>query len=253
MRENQSIGKAVAVLREVSRHPNGVSASELARRTSISRVTVARLAATLAQHQMLTRQSDDRYVLGSEVARLGRLADHDQLVISALEPGLRELRDTFDEAVTLELPRGLRRIETVFQLNPSYVMTPNWVGQEIDLHASSAGKVFLAFSQPSIEHAVDQNSPLVARTKHTITERTALLEHLAEVRNRGVANTHEEYELELTGVSVPVFTANDSSELLAILSVTGPTWRLEPQLDEAAFARLRAVGSAMSGSWAATL
>jgi DNA-binding IclR family transcriptional regulator len=253
MRENQSIGKAVAVLREVGRHPKGVSASELARRTSISRVTVARLAATLAQHQMLTRQRDDRYVLGSEVARLGRLANHDQLVISALEPGLRELRNKFDEAVTLEMPRGLHRIETVFQLNPSYVMTPNWVGQEIDLHASSAGKVFLAFSQPSIERAVGKSSPLVARTKHTITERAALLEHLAEVRTRGVAKTHEEYELELTGVSVPVFTANDSSELLAILSVTGPTSRLEPKLDEAAFARLRSVGCAMSGSWAGAL
>ena len=169
MRENQSIGKAVAVLREVSQHPNGVSASELSRRTAISRVTVARLAATLAQHHMLTRRSDDRYILGSEVARLGSLANHDQLVIAAVEPGLRALRDTFDEAATLEVPRGAHRIETVYQLNPSYVMTPNWVGQDIDLHASSAGKVFLAFSQPSPEKALSKQK-LVARTRHTITE-----------------------------------------------------------------------------------
>lgn len=252
MRENQSIGKAVAVLREVGLHPNGVSASELSRRTAISRVTVARLAATLAQHQMLTRQSDDKYVLGSEVARLGRLANHDQLVIAALEPGVRELRDTFNEAVTLELPRGPHRIETVFQLNPSYVMTPNWVGQEIDLHASSAGKVFLAFSQGSPERAVGKRR-LVARTEHTITDRAVLLEHLAVVRERGVANTHEEYELELTGVSVPVFIGNGSRDLLAILSVTGPTSRLEPQLDEASFARIRAIGAEMSAVWSGAI
>ncbi len=249
MRENQSIGKAVAVLREVSQHPNGVSASELSRRTAISRVTVARLAATLAQHHMLTRRSDDRYILGSEVARLGSLANHDQLVIAAVEPGLRALRDTFDEAATLEVPRGAHRIETVYQLNPSYVMTPNWVGQDIDLHASSAGKVFLAFSQPSPEKALSKQK-LVARTRHTITELPALLEHLSEVRRRGVAKTHDEYELELTGVSVPVLAGNGSAELLAILSVTGPTSRLEPQLNEAAFAHLRAVGAEMSAQWA---
>lgn len=252
MHENQSVGKAIAVLREVSQHPDGVSASELARRTHLSRVTVARLAATLAQHHMLTRRSDDRYILGSEVARLGRLANHDQLMIAAIEPGVRALRDMFDEAVTLELPRGPHRIETVFQLNPSYVMTPNWVGQEIDLHASSAGKVFLAFSQSSPEKAVGKKT-LVARTRHTITDRPELIEHLSQVRQQGVAKTHNEYELDLTGVSVPVLGGNGSAELLAIISVTGPTSRLEPQLDDAAFGRLRAVGSQMSALWAGSL
>lgn len=239
MRENQSIGRAVAVLRQVSQDPEGVTASELARRTSLSRMTVARLAATLAQHRMLARKADHRYVLGPELARLGHLANHEQLLIAAFAPRMRELCDTFEEAVTLELPRADNRIETAHQVNPDRVMTPNWVGRRIDLHASAAGKVFLAFSTSVVIDEVLKGYRLAARTPHTITDRDTFVKHLDLVRRQGYAETREEYELELFGVSVPVLAPRTPTGLVAIISVTGPTARLDRKLNRAALRRIR--------------
>lgn len=69
---------------------------------------------------------------------------------------------------------------------------------------------------------------MIRRTPKTITQKKHLLEHLASVRERSVAFDMEE---NLTGVvcaAAPIF--DHVGRVVASLSVSGPTARMEPKL-----------------------
>ena len=71
---NKSVVKAMTLLRELGRHPQGITVTELAQNVGLSRPTAFRLLLSMEQVGFVDR-SDNNYTLGWEVARLGRLAD----------------------------------------------------------------------------------------------------------------------------------------------------------------------------------
>ena len=85
-------------------------------------------------------------------------------------------------------------------------------------HATSAGKVMLAFSERPLP-----SPPLVAYTPRTITDPEALAGEIERVRRRGYADAVEEREVGLSAVAAPVF--GSSGELAAIVALQGPTAR----------------------------
>ena len=98
----------------------------------------------------------------------------------------------------------------------------NWVGQRIPLHATSNGKVLLCeLDKAEVERQVPR---LPAYTGNTITSQRALQRELAEARKRGFAIAVDELEIGLTAVAAPVH--NIHGEVVASLSVSGPTFRI---------------------------
>ena len=76
------------------------------------------------------------------------------------------------------------------------ITTVNWVGQRTPMHATSAGKVFMAHMDP------EQLDALVAEgletyTPHTIVDPSRLKQELALVRERGYAHTMDEHEMDV--------------------------------------------------------
>lgn len=99
----------------------------------------------------------------------------------------------------------------------------NWVGQRIPLHATSNGKVLLsALERAEVSRQVPVLQPYTPRT---ITTSKALHKELEEVRSRGYAIAVDELEIGLTAVAAPVRDGN--GEVLASMSVSGPTFRLD--------------------------
>ena len=90
---NQSIGRAIALMRSISSSPGKASVSDLARSVGLSRTTASRLLATLEQYGLVERSSSsDYYTLGDELARLGRLAEPYAGVVVRAEPLMRAWR-----------------------------------------------------------------------------------------------------------------------------------------------------------------
>jgi IclR family transcriptional regulator, acetate operon repressor len=243
VRKNQSVSKAFALIEATAERPNGVSVSELARSIEMPRVTAARLVATLIEHRLLHRRADDdRIILGPELVRLGRLADYGASLIAAAEEPLREILTSVGETVTLAVWRG-RSLEVIYQLDSPHLITTNWLGRSFPLHASSAGKVFLAFvEEDDLERYLDGR--LTKLTPKTIASRAALRRELARVRTQGFAESDSESEPDLVEVSVPVFPASGSdAEPAAIISVTGPAARLGPRRRRVAIDGLKAAAT----------
>jgi DNA-binding IclR family transcriptional regulator len=104
----------------------------------------------------------------------------------------------------------------------SALQSHNWVGQHIPLHATSNGKVLLSGLSSD---QLDQRLPrLPSYTSETVTSKAKLRRELAEVREQGYAVAVDELEVGLTAIAAPIRNAH--GDVIASLSVSGPTFRL---------------------------
>src|SRR5205807_1922430 len=96
-----------------------------------------------------------------------------------------------------------------------------WVGKRMPLHATSDGKVLLAFGTSDLS-----SDPLEPLTKRTITSRDKLALQLRRVRSNHWAAAVGELEVGLNGVASPIFDGGE--QCVAALSVSGPSYRVPP-------------------------
>ena len=94
------------------------------------------------------------------------------------------------------------------------------LGRPSIAHATSAGKVMLAFSGRELPEG-----PFRAYTTSTITDPQALATEIEQVRERGWAQAAGEREPGLTAIAAPVHSAR--GELEAILALQGPSTRFD--------------------------
>ncbi len=96
------------------------------------------------------------------------------------------------------------------------------MGQHIPLHATSNGKVLLSgLDRQALDDLLGKLSPY---TSLTITKKSKLREELAQVREQGYALAIDELEVGLTAAAAPIRNAH--GDVVASMSVSGPTFRL---------------------------
>ncbi len=222
----KSLGRAVDLLQACASRPDGTSASELARVTGLPRSTVARTLRTLADDGFVEEAKDGAgWMLGYELVRLARAADPYRRVVEAAQPALLRLRDAAAESALLAVPRGRPGMEIVLQIDAGrQVGVANWVGTDVPLHASAAGKVILAeLDADELEEWLGSQQ-LVAFTESTITDARVLRAELVRIRRHGWAELVDELEHGLGSMAVPVRRENGA--LAGAVGISGPTFRL---------------------------
>ena len=229
------------LLRAVAARSTGQSASELARVTAIPRSTVARTLRTLDDLGFVD-ESRGGWVLGHEVVRLAREADpHRRLVDAAYRP-LAELRDAAEESALLAVPRGRSGMDILLQLDAErHVGVSNWVGADVPLHASSAGKLILGDLDADDLDAWLDAEPRASYTERTVVDADVLRAELSRVRRQGWAELVDELESGLASLSVPVRSPEGS--LAGVIGVSGPTFRLGRARRRELLPRIRAAAA----------
>jgi len=198
----------------------------LARVTGLPRSTVARTLRTLADDGFVEEANDGSgWMLGYELVRLARTADPYRRVVEAAQPALLRLRDAAAESALLAVPRGRPGMEIVLQIDAGrQVGVANWVGTDVPLHASAAGKVILAeLDADELEEWLGSQQ-LVAFTESTITDARVLRAELVRIRRHGWAELVDELEHGLGSMAVPVRRENGA--LAGAVGISGPTFRL---------------------------
>ena len=222
----KSLGRAILLLQAVAAHPTGATASALARDTGLPRSTVGRTLQTLADGGLVEEAAGDAgWVLGYELVRLARRADPDRRLVEVARAPLTRLRDVAGESALLGVPRERPGMEILLQVDAErHVGVANWVGADVPLHASAAGKLVLADLDRGALDAWLAGGPLARFTTATIAEPAALRAELDRVRRRGWAELADELEDGLAAVSVGVRRGDGT--LAAMLGISGPTFRL---------------------------
>ncbi len=219
----QSIERAFAVLRTVSRRPLGLT--EIAERTRLPKSTVARLLGTLQDVGAVRRQDESRWTLGPFVAGLAGGASEEVSLAAVAEPHLAELVEFFGEDTGLALPDG-HEVRYVLQLESgNEVQVRDWTGTRAPMHTTPSGLVLLAEWPVEALEAFAARG-LVRLTPRTIGDKDALLARLALVRAAGHAWGREEYAAGITSVAAPVRDARGRT--VAAIHVHGPTYRFPP-------------------------
>lgn len=224
---NQSVRKAITLLRATADDRNA-NVSSLARTAGLPRATALRMIQTLEQEGFLLRiPGDDRVLLGPELLRLARNTDEQLLLREVSRPIIGDLVATVRETVTLSVVAPDGGLDVVSQVDaPAQLRPQSWVGQRFPLHASASGKVLLAtYDDERMEHVLRE--PLARFTPSTITAVAALRTELQRVREQRYAVSRDEEEEGLSGVATGI--CGPADELLGVLTVGGPTQRLDRQ------------------------
>jgi DNA-binding IclR family transcriptional regulator len=117
------------------------------------------------------------------------------------------------------------------------------VGDRRALHATSSGKVILAFLPAAQREKILRAIPLKRYTDRTVTSLPALRASLEEVRQTGVCLNFDELAVGAAGVAAPIFDRD--GHVAGACAIGGPTERVRPRLKMLA-AEVKATARAVS-------
>ena len=222
----QAVDRAVGLLNAITAHaPGGSQVAELAAECGLNKATAWRLLATLEHHGLVDRDpATNRYSVGFAVTRIGMAAGTAGLIRRA-HPILQRCSAVTGETANLAVAQrtGLTYVDEVA---PPTVLTARWLGRHVPIHATSAGKAFLAWL-PEAEMESILSAPLAEYTRSTHTDRQNLRAELAEIRSLGYSVSTGELESGVYGVAAPALDAHDRP--FAIVSLWGPSDRVSPE------------------------
>jgi len=216
------------IIEVLSRHSEPVTATEINATLNLPKPTIHRLVATLEEEGFLIRHIDGRgYVPGLRLRRMM------QGIMRAGQNGLPQrqilmrLNSRIQETCNLSIPDGdamvyIDRVETHWPLRIQLQ-----VGSKVPLHATSAGKIYLANMRSDIFDRYLKAAKLEAYTSKTIIDPDILREDLDRIRDLQYATDDEEFVEGMIAVAVPV--KNGAGEIQATISFHAPCQRMTVQ------------------------
>ncbi|KAA0021505.1 IclR family transcriptional regulator [Antrihabitans cavernicola] len=220
----QSVDRALLVL-EILAKLGTAGVTELAGELGVHKSTVSRLVAVLEARGYVEQLTDrGKYRLGFSIVRLAGSTTAQIDLAKQGQATCDRLANSIGETVNLAILDGGRAVNIVEAAGPAGVALRTWVGQSSPLHATSSGKVLLSELSPT-ELRRNAGEQLESFTPNTVVDFGVLESQLSAVRAVGWASVSEELEIGLNAVAAPV--RDHSSNVVAALSVSGPTYRLE--------------------------
>jgi IclR family acetate operon transcriptional repressor len=202
----------------------GLTASEVAKRSGLPVSTVHRFLANLESSGFLKISEDGVYHLGVVCFGLGYAALA-QLDIRRLSlPYLRKLNQTTRETIHLTVRHGATAVYVDKLDSPEPVRIYSRIGASVPLYSSAVGKVMLAYMQPQERETILGQVQLKRLTPNTIGTIQELLAYLQKVRRHGFAYDLEENESHIRCVAAPIW--DHAGAVNAALSITGPAIRM---------------------------
>lgn len=222
----QSVQRAMSLLNAFTdAHPER-GLSDLAETLNLNKTTAYRLLSALEIEGMVIRDDNTGgYRLGPGAIILGGRALRTNNLNIVSHGELVELASTTGETVTLEILVDCE-VLIIDQVQGSHMLG---AAQDIftrwPAYATSTGKLLLAYL-PSEQCQKLLSPPLKKFTKNTITNIHDLQEELSRIRDQGYATVYEELELGFVACAAPIL--NHNSQIVAAISVGGPSVRFRP-------------------------
>lgn len=237
MQLNNSVARAFAILDLFSERRPELNARDVATELQLNLVTAHRFLRSLAAVGALVTVARGRYRLGYLFADLGSRVVHSDCLAAAAQPVLEQVTADINEASMATVLQANHISCIAVALSGRTLSVNVRPGTRMEAYCSANGKVWLAhLPRPALLRFLDEVE-LQSMTARTIADREALERELEKVRRDGYAVNDGEREDGLRAIAVPV-TRRDG-EILAAISVFGPTSRMSPEVMDRALGRLR--------------
>jgi IclR family transcriptional regulator, acetate operon repressor len=203
----QAIERAAQLLVRVVESAEPPSIGELSEGSGLPKSTTSRLVSALERQGLVQRLGERGRLRPGPVLLRYASRDASQTLVELAAPSLRRLADASGETINLAVP-GPDGVEHLAQEDTAhFVGVTDWVGRRVPFELAANGKCFLVFGGAGHAQA-------------------------DEIRAKGYATSIDELEVGLTAIAAPVLGANATA--IAALSISGPTSRLRPRIDELA-------------------
>ena len=237
----QVIERMFTLIDMLASREEAVSLKEISEKTGLHPSTTHRILNDLATGRFVERSQPGSYRLGMRLLELGNLVKARLNVRDAAMTAMRELHKQIHQPVNLSMRQG----DEIVYIDRAYsersgMQVVRAIGGRAPLHLTSVGKLFLAVDDPQRVRAYATRTGLSGHTKNSITLLPVLERELSKVRQYGYAHDNEELELGVRCMAAGIY--DDQGKLIAGLSISAPSGRLEEEW----LPKLRAVADDIS-------
>lgn len=203
-------------------HPE-MQLSEVALITGLNPAVARRCLNTLVQLGYIA-QYGRKFLLRPEVLSFGTSYLSSMNVDQIVLPPLQQLRDSTGDSSSMAVLSGDDILYVAHVSTNRRIRLGASVGTRFPLHATSMGKVLLAFQDAGLIDAYLDRATMTRFTERTVTTRAALEERLATTRSTGYDSALDELDYGLVSVAVPVFDGD--RRIVAAINCSTSTTRI---------------------------
>jgi DNA-binding IclR family transcriptional regulator len=242
---HRAAGRVVDILELVVSARDGLALRELSAQLLAPKSSLLPLLRTLAARGYLEQGAGGEYRLGRRALELGLGRPTEHGLPEVARPALRALMERTGETVFLGTLSGDgAAVVFVDKVDSDQVIRyAGGVGDRRPLHATSSGKVLLAFLPVAQREKILRGLSLKRYTDRTMTSLPALRAALEGVRQTGLCVNLDELAVGAAGIAAPIFDRDRA--VAGACAIGGPTDRVRPRL-RALAAEVKATARAIS-------
>jgi IclR family transcriptional regulator, acetate operon repressor len=227
-----AIDRGADLLVRVLESEQPVALTDLASAAGLPKSTASRLVSALERRGLIEQDGErGRLRPGPAILRVAERGMLERNLVELARPSLDTLSEASEETINLAVPAH-DGVEHIAQVDSRHFLgAGQWLGRSVGYEHSANGKVFAAFGRaqvPLVGTAATAGvaTPGVAATGVAATG-GATARELDAVRRSGFATSIDELEIGLSAMAAPVRGAH--GEVIAALSISGPTLRMTPE------------------------
>lgn len=204
---NLSSDKLLRIIEYMAANRLPVRLKDISDNLGISQPTVVRYLRTLCEQGYAYHDDHTgNYALTWKICRLGTSLESNLVLRNMAGSLLGEFANQYNVGILLAVEReGCLVYLDLASAPHGSLDTMLRIGKDAPMHSTGSGKILLSSMTPTqLTQVLDQRG-LPRLTSKTITNREALMEELAKIREQGYALDNEECEIGHRCVSVPLY------------------------------------------------
>lgn len=219
----RALERGLAILKAFSARAPSLSMTHVAERAGLTRAVARRYLFTLEALGYVVYH-DGEFQLTPRVMDFGFTYLATTGISDVARPFMEHIVATLRESCSVGVLDGTD-VVYIARVTADRIMTTNLtVGSRLPAHATSMGKVLLAYQTPDRLAAYFELSQLPRLTVRTIADEPALRALLEGVRRRGFATNDEESEIGVRTISVPLY--DRTNRVAAAINLSGHASRV---------------------------
>jgi len=238
--KTKTLFKALQVLDCFTATTPELGVTEISERLGLYKSNVHNIMDTFVKAGYIKKNPDNgKYRLTLKVLQLGHVVSSNISFRKTVQPHMQELADATGETIFLAIPGEDAEVVYLDSSSPRNLMTVKSVmGIKAPLYCTGIGKAMLAYLPREVVDTVIGRG-LASITDNTITDPDTLLDELNTIRLRGYAIDNMEHQFGIKCVGMPI--RSRKGDVVAGLSISGPSLRFDEQTIEEHVRRLAAV------------
>jgi DNA-binding IclR family transcriptional regulator len=223
-----AVDRGADLLVRVLESEEPVALTDLASAAGLPKSTASRLVSALERRGLIEQDGErGRLRPGPAILRVAERSMLERNLVELARPALDALSEACGETINLAVPSH-HGVEHVAQVDSRHFLgAGQWLGRSVGYEHSANGKVFAAFGRaPDGTDGTDGTDGPTGTAGTAGTAGASLDGELQAVLRDDFATSIDELEVGLSAMAAPV--RGTRGEVMAALSISGPTLRMTP-------------------------